>query len=120
MFQSYNMEDCYNTDDECVKLIQRYPDSKVLYLSRIRLNELLPSGNKEIERILKDIVKNVDKRFDATDFYHYYMAMTQWEIIEEKDNHRNLIFFELKNKKYYQMINPDAYIDELNKAISVR
>ena len=48
MYQSYNMQDCYNTDDEFIKLISKYPDSKVLYLCRIQLNELLPSGNKEI------------------------------------------------------------------------
>lgn len=46
MFQSYKMQDCFNVDDECVRLIQKYPDSKVLYLCRIRINELLPEGNK--------------------------------------------------------------------------
>lgn len=38
MYQSYNMQDCYNTDDEFIKLINKYSDSKVLYLCRIGLN----------------------------------------------------------------------------------
>lgn len=30
------------------------------------------------------------------------------------------MFFELKNKKYYHLVQVDVYIDELNKAIGIR
>ena len=41
-------------------------------------------------------------------------------MIEQEERGKNYIFFELKNKRFYRLVNPDVYISSMNKAIAIR
>lgn len=75
------MQQCFNTLDECNKLLKRYEKSKILYLAKIRLCELIANRHTQIPKILNQIIEKVDPKFEGSDLYYYYMAMAEWKMI---------------------------------------
>jgi hypothetical protein len=41
-------------------------------------------------------------------------------LIEKEEKGQHYLWFELKNKRYYRLSKPDAYITSLLKAIAIR
>jgi hypothetical protein len=48
------------------------------------------------------------------------MAMAQWKMIDEPETEHDMIFYELKNKKFYKLENVEAYLESLKKAINIK
>lgn len=46
--------------------------------------------------------------------------MAQWIIVEKPQKKDAAIFYELRNKKYYKILNHDLYIESMKKAIQIK